>query len=278
MSKKVKGTGESPYDDLYIYWLEGRVDRRHLWDDSAFLGNWEEGGYSFLFFKQPAITVVEALVAASGELTLLDEMVMSYEQWQGGRVAPLEVAGFRIVAPWCADAPEAPETIMLDPGMVFGNGLHPTTRHCLEAISMACGRAPVNTAVDLGTGTGVLALAMARSGAKRVLAVDLNALCVRTAADNIRRNGLEDRVMALQGKAEDWIDGPMDLMVANIHYEVLRHLVSAPSLAGKRCMVFSGLLRGEAKAIREQLAALPVVIRRHWIGDGIWHTLYVEHR
>jgi ribosomal protein L11 methyltransferase len=70
----------------------------------------------------------------------------------------------------------------------------------------------------------------------------------------------------------------MDLMVANIHYEVLRHLVSAPSLAGKRCMVFSGLLRGEAKAIREQLAALPVVIRRHWIGDGIWHTLYVEHR
>jgi ribosomal protein L11 methyltransferase len=108
--------------------------------------------------------------------------------------------------------------------------------------------------------------------------VDINRLCVRTAADNIRRNGLEDRVLALQGRAEDWIGGAADLVVANIHYDVLRRLVSAPLLAGKRCMVFSGLLRGEAKAIEERLATLPVVIRRRWVGDGVWHTLYAERR
>ena len=84
--------------------------------------------------------------------------------------------------------------------------------------------------------------------------------------------------MALQGRAEEWSNGAMDLMVANIHYDVLRRLVSATALAGKRSMVFSGLLRSEAKAMREQLAALPVVIRRQWVGDGIWHTFYVERR
>jgi ribosomal protein L11 methyltransferase len=276
MNEKVRTTGAAPPDNLFIYCLKGRVERSYRGDGSDFLGSWEEGEYSFLFFKQPALAAVEALVADSSGLALLDETVISYDQWQGGRVAPLEIAGFRIVAPWCADPTEPPETIVLDPGVVFGNGLHPTTRDCLEAVAMACRRGPVDTAVDLGTGTGVLALAMARNGARRVLAVDLNWLCVRTAADNIRQNGLEDRVMALQGRAEDWVDGAMDLMVANIHYDVLRHLVSAPFLAGKRAMVFSGLLRGEAKAIREQLAGLPVAIRRCWVGDGIWHTFYVE--
>lgn len=271
-----KDRGACPGSDLFVYCLRGRVERGYRGQGADFLGNWEEGEYSFLFFRQPALAAVEALVAASSDLTLLDETAMRYDQWQGGRMAPLEIAGFRIVAPWCADPAEPPETIVLDPGVVFGNGLHPTTRDCLEAVGLACRRGPVNTAVDLGTGTGVLALAMARGGARRVLAVDLNWLCVRTAADNIRRNGLEDRVMALQGRAEDWIDGQMDLMVANLHYDVLRHLVAAPSLAGQRRMVFSGLLRSEAKAIREQLAALPVAIRRCWVGDGIWHTFYVE--
>ncbi len=276
MSQKVKTAGNSPYGELFIYCLKGRVERGYRGGGAGYLGSWEEDEYSFLFFTQPALATVEALVAASGDLVLLDETVMSYDQWQGGRLAPVEIAGFRIVAPWAAEPTEPPEAIVLDPGVVFGNGLHPTTRDCLEAVAMACRRHAVDVAMDLGTGTGVLALAMARGGARRVLAVDLNGLCVRTAADNIRRNGLEDRVMALQGRAEDWIGGEMDLMVANIHYAVLRHLVSAASLAGKRCMVFSGLLRSEAKAIREQLAMLPVVIRRQWVGDGIWHTLYAE--
>lgn len=277
MSKNVRAAGEGPYGDLYIYCLKGRVDPGPSGGESSFLGNWEEDGYSFLFFKQPAAAAVKALAEASGS-TLLDETVMGYDQWQGGWMAPLEIAGFRIVAPWCAAPSEPPETIVLDPGVVFGNGLHPTTRHCLEAIAMALHRWPVGAAVDLGTGTGVLALAMARSGAQHVLAVDINRLCVRTAAGNIRRNGLEDRVLAIQGNARDWIGGVTDLLVANIHYAVLRQLVSAPLLAGKRCMVFSGLLRSEAKAIREQLALLPVVIRRQWVGDGIWHTFYVERR
>jgi ribosomal protein L11 methyltransferase len=277
MSENDRAAGEGPYGDLYIYCLKGRVDPGPSRGEFSFLGNWEEDGYSFLFFRRPAAAAVEALAETSGS-TLLDETVMGYDQWQGGWMAPLEIAGFRIVAPWCAAPSEPPETIVLDPGVVFGNGLHPTTRHCLEAIAMALRRWPVGAAIDLGTGTGVLALAMARSGAQHVLAVDINRLCVRTAADNIRRNGLEDRVLALQGRAEDWIGGAADLVVANIHYDVLRRLVSAPLLAGKRCMVFSGLLRGEAKAIEERLATLPVVIRRRWVGDGVWHTLYAERR
>jgi ribosomal protein L11 methyltransferase len=231
-----------------------------------------------LFFKKPARPRVEALVAARPELAMLDETVMSYADWQGGRMAPLSVAGFLIVAPWDPVPSGQPMTIWLDPGVVFGNGLHPTTRDCLSAIALAFGRGMVHTALDLGTGTGLLALAAARSGADRVLAVDLNRLCAQTAAANIRRNGLEDRILSIQGRAEDWAGRAADLMVANLHYDVLRHLLCAECLDTKRHVVLSGLLRSDAKAVGERLAALSVVIHQQWVHEGIWHTFYAERR
>ncbi len=267
-----------PYQQLYIYCLKGRLAPGQRWAPSGFLGNWEEDDYSFLFFRQPAHDAVEALVNAMPELALLDETVMSYEQWQGGRLAPLHIAGFSIVSPWdpVPDSEQLP--IVLDPGVVFGNGLHPTTRDCLEAVAMVCAGGKAASALDLGTGTGLLALAAARCGVRRVLAVDFNFLCARTAAENIRRNGLEKRIVSIQGRAEQWAAMDVDLMMANIHYDVMRHLLSLEIVAAKRHVILSGLLRGEAKAVEERLSALPVAIRRRWISDSIWYTFYAECR
>ena len=81
MNAKARTTGTAPPDNLFIYCLKGRVERSCRGDGSDFLGSWEEGEYSFLFFKQPALAAVEALVAASPDLALLDETVWQRFPW-----------------------------------------------------------------------------------------------------------------------------------------------------------------------------------------------------
>ena len=267
-------TADLPVRDLYIYYLRGRLGPGRVPDGQDFLGNWEEDGYSFLFFGRPARERVEALIAVDAGLELLDETTMRYEQWQGGRIGTMTVAGFTLVPPWeNPPAPETPRVIVLDPGLVFGNGLHPTTRDCLAAIDLATRDRAPRGAVDLGTGTGVLAIALARCGIGQVLAVDNNPLCARTAAHNVRRNGLQDRVLVVQGRAEAHA-GAADLMVANIHFEVMKRLLKAAHLRPGRLLVLSGLLRSEAREVAGQLSDLGVQIQRQWTRDGIWHTFY----
>ena len=274
MTRSAEPTPANPYRDLHVYYLRGRLRPGLSFTHRDFLGNWEEDGYSFLFFGRPARMAIETLVAAEPELELLDETAMSYEQWQGGHIGAMTVAGFTIVPPWEQPAAGPGRTIVLDPGVVFGNGLHPTTRDCLAAIALASREGPVRSAVDLGTGTGVLALAAACCGGNRVLAVDNNPLCGRTAAANVRRNAMQHRILVIQGRAEDHAGIAVDLMVANIHYDVMQHLLTAQNLHAKRHVVLSGLLRSEAREVASRLAALSVEVQQQWACDGIWHTFY----
>ncbi len=149
---------------------------------------------------------------------------------------------------------------------------HATTRDCLTALEQACSGAGCRTALDLGTGTGLLALAAARLGCGRVLAVDLNPLAARTARDNIGRNRLGHRVLAVQGRAEDFVDLPADLLVANIHYDVMARLIAAPGFLRKRRFILSGLLRSQAGDVARELARMPVTILGTWARDGLWTT------
>ena len=263
-----------PVRDLYIYYLRGRLGPGRSPAGEDFLGNWEEDGYSFLFFCRPARERVEALTAEDPGIELLDETTMSYEQWQGGRIGTMTVAGFTIVPPWeTPPREETPHLIRLDPGLVFGNGLHPTTRDCLAAIDLATGDRVLRDAVDLGTGTGVLAIALARCGVGRILAVDNNPLCARTAAANVRCNDLQERILVVQGRAGVHAAAG-ELMVANIHYDVMKGLLDAANLRPGRRLVLSGLLRSEAREVAGRLSDLGVRIERRWTRDAIWHTFY----
>jgi ribosomal protein L11 methyltransferase len=270
-----------PYVDLYIYQIEGRPGDRAGMGSRTYLGLWQEEDSAFLFFSAPAETEVGRILREHPQARLIDSCRMPYDQWQGTLSASQRIGSFRISLPW--EPPGAPEDsgaidILLDPGLVFGAGAHPTTRDCLAAIELAAAGRAARTAIDLGTGTGVLALAAARIGSARVAAVDLNALAVRTAARNAALNGLSQNILVLQGRAEEMVDCPADLLIANIHAAVMLRLMSAAGFRAKRQVILSGLMRSEAKEVRRRLELLRFRIVEEWNREGIWHTFYAVKR
>ncbi len=262
-----------PDSDLYIYYLEGRLPPRAVIPDNTFIGNWEEEGFSFLFFRSPAEKTVNHLVSTYPSLQLLDSYHMTYAQWQGGQLEPVQIGRFLLRPPWINPTPKSGTIeIVLDPGVVFGTGTHPTTRDCLEAIDRVCAGEKVPRMLDLGTGTGVLALAAIKLGCRQAVAVDFNFLAAGTTLENVRLNNLDRQILVINGRAEDTIEYPADLLVANIHFAVMRQLVRTAGFLDKKWFVLSGLLRSEAKSISDYLANRPVTIVKRWNRDGIWHT------
>lgn len=267
-----------PYDELHIYYLSGRLDPGSETFGGAYLGNWEEDDTSFLFFARPAEARIRRLLAAQPHLSLLDTFQMTYEQWQGGRIEPLCIGDFDIRPPWSAPAEatagKSRHVLVLDPGLVFGSGTHPTTADCLRALEAAFAQDVPETMLDLGTGTGVLAMAAAALGCRRTLAVDLNPLSSATAARNVARNAMDDRVLVIQGRAEDLVDCRADLLAANLHYAVLQRLIDKPGFCTKSRVILSGLLRSEAGAAEDQMHRQGYRIKRRWAHEGTWFTLY----
>ena len=269
----------SPCQDLYIYYLNGRIKADKALFQENFIGNWQEEDDSFLFFSSPAPRQVHNLLDCQPQLSYIDSYCMSYEQWLGEVFSTYESGNFRIIPPWetstnITDDFPAKREILLDPGLVFGTGTHSTTRDCLKALELAAGAMDLNTVIDLGTGTGLLALAAAKLGSERTVAIDLNFLAAQTAARNVRLNHLEDRVLVFQGKAQDVIAYPADLVIANIHYDVMRQIINSEGFLAKKRFIISGLLRSQAKEIAGSLANYPVKILKHWTRGGIWHTFY----
>jgi ribosomal protein L11 methyltransferase len=272
---KSAAASPNPYQDLYIYYLAGRFRPGRDFNPRHYIGSWEEGDFSFLFFTRPNMSLVEDTLAGLPEVELLDHYHMTYDQWQGGEIVPCRIGAFTIYPPWFAlDEAHADSTIILDPGVVFGTGTHPTTRDCLDALQWAFEDGLIRSALDLGTGTGLLALAAARLGCPRVLAVDLTLLAARTAQRNVRLNQMTDRILVAQGDADKFMDFTSDLVISNIHYAVMKDLIRAEGFLEKKRFILSGLMRSEAARIESALADLPVEIIRRWDQDGTWHTFY----
>jgi ribosomal protein L11 methyltransferase len=279
--KKPKHDTVRQYDSLFIYYIKGDCDFDESTLSDEFIGTWREDEACFLFFTKPSLKIVEKILCQQPDAKLSDEFYMSYEQWHGKRVESYCAGRFLISPPWenhqresGADPTNLP--IILDPGVVFGTGTHATTKDCLNALEWICDRHTVDAAIDIGTGTGLLALAASKLCCKKVLAVDLNLLAAKTARRNIELNHMEDQVVVVHGRAEDFIDSPFDLVIANIHYEVMKDLISARGFVDKKWFILSGLLRSQAKDIRFRLSRQPVRILKTWEGDGIWHTFVGE--
>ena len=268
---------DTPYKDLYIYYLQGRLKPDKKIFGNNFIGNWQEDEFSFLFFSKPSRVQVEKMLTSHPELTLVDEFYMTYDQWQGGKITPFEVGRFRIIPSWQKQCKRMNScrnqlSILLDPGVVFGAGTHTTTQDCLNALELVFSREKIESVLDLGTGTGLLALAASRLGCKNILAVDFNFLAARTALKNVRLNKLEDRIIIVQGRAEDFIDLPSDLVIANIHYDVVKRLVTSRGFFNNKWFILSGLLRSQARDLLYKLSQNNVRIVKKWEQDGIWHT------
>ena len=276
-SENNENVQDIPYKDLYIYYLQGRLKPDKKIYNNNFIGNWQEDDFSFLFFAKPSRGEVEKILTSHPELTLIDEFHMTYDQWQGRSITAFEVGRFRIIPFWQKQCKKMTSchnqlSILLDPGVVFGAGTHTTTQDCLKALELVFSREKIESVLDLGTGTGLLALAASRLGCKNILAVDFNFLAARTALRNVRLNRLQDHIIIVQGRAEDFIDSASDLVIANIHYDVMKHLIASPEFFNNKWFILSGLLRSQARDLLYELSQNQVRILKKWERNGIWHT------
>lgn len=169
--------------------------------------------------------------------------------------------------------------LRLDAGLAFGSGEHASTRGCLLAFERAAWRRP-RRVLDLGTGSGILAIAAARRSRRPVLATDLDPWAVRVAAENARRNGVTTLVRARQ--ADGWRDrvvraGRYDLVFANILARPLCAMARdlAAHLAPGGTAILSGLLGTQARWVLGAHRRHGLVLaRRHDV--GAWATLVVS--
>lgn len=271
----------APYDQLHIYEINGdaREPAAGLAQSGAgYLGLWLEGETSFLFFSQPAEETVARLLAAQASLKLRERHQLSYDQWQGGlALEPTHLDGLSVAPAWSEAAqvqtPGGQPLLRLDPGVVFGNGLHPTTRHCLELLLLRAGQGPLGGVMDLGCGTGILACAAALLGAEEVLAVDLNPLCVQTTQKNADLNGLS--LQMAEGPAEDFIARPAQVVLANLHWGALKGVLAGPErLAGKKDLIISGITRSHLGPLRARLSDLGYNEYLSRQAESTWFSLW----
>jgi len=170
------------------------------------------------------------------------------------RVGPL------LIRPsWETDSPADGDLVMqIDPGMAFGTGTHATTRLCLEALQreLAARSAPA-TVLDVGTGSGILAIAAAKLGAARVTACDIDPEACRIARENAGINGVESRLDFTTLPIEE-LTGRYDIVLANILAEENIRLARSlhDHLADGGLLVLSGILAEKQQIVARAFSAL----------------------
>jgi ribosomal protein L11 methyltransferase len=137
------------------------------------------------------------------------------ESWKAS-FSPLRVGAFLLRASWMSSGAGDAIELVLDPGMAFGTGLHPTTQQCLEAVSYL--DLEGLRVLDVGTGSGILGIAAAKRGAREVVGIDTDPLAVRAARENAEANGVA--IDARLGSAAD-VDGTFEVVLANLVGPVL---------------------------------------------------------
>jgi ribosomal protein L11 methyltransferase len=233
------------YDKVYIYEFEGLLAEspQYLRDDD-YIGSWREGDYTFLFFHKPKSVLLRSL-----GFVFRSELAIRHEDWESS--APLhgvKIGRFEIHQPWNAPT-GAGISIAIDPGMVFGSGLHSSTRGCLTLLDKLFNTTVPQQVLDLGTGTGILSIACLNAGAKSAVAVDINNLAVKTASLNRHINNTTDRLHIVMAKAEDMLHIKADLLIVNMHFAAIDPLIRRDDFYGRHYYLISGMIRNEAQKV-----------------------------
>jgi ribosomal protein L11 methyltransferase len=172
-------------------------------------------------------------------------------------------------------------TLILDAGLAFGSGEHQSTRGCLLALELVAKSTRPQRILDLGTGSGVLAIAAAKFWRKGVLATDIDARAARVARSNATINGVHNLVHSL--KADGWMSpviskkAPFDLVFANILARPLCAMAHnlATHLAPGGTAILSGLLSVQANWVISAHRRAGLVLQ-HQLAEGAWTTLVMR--
>lgn len=178
------------------------------------------------------------------------------ESWKRSFV-PIRIGSFLVRPTWASDSADGDAIpLVLDPGMAFGTGLHPTTQQCLEALSTM--ELEGRSFLDVGTGSGILAIAASKRGAQPIIGVDTDPLAVSAAKEHAEFNGAPIEVS--QGSASDVL-GTFDVVVANIVAPVLIAIAVdlRARLSERGVLVLAGVIATSEAGVREAFMPLAVV-------------------
>jgi ribosomal protein L11 methyltransferase len=207
----------------------------------------------------PADVVTCAVLAASADARIETAPAPNVdwtEQWKRG-VRAQELGPLVIAPPWLASEYEAARTVVIDPGMAFGTGEHPTTRGVVRLLTSVIRQG--DRVADLGAGSAVLAIASVKLGAAHAVAIEIDPDAIGNAESNVARNGVSDRVTVLEGDARLLLPlvAPVRVIVANIISSVLVELlpVMSMSLAPDGEAIMSGILTEERSDLISVLAS-----------------------
>lgn len=169
---------------------------------------------------------------------------------------PFRIGSHLVVKPtWEPyEAQPGDQMIELDPGMAFGTGTHETTHMCMQLLEKHL--RPGMRVMDVGTGSGILAIAAARLGASDVLAIDIDPNAVKVAKENVALNGVESRVRVVEGDLCKSEAIPCDLAVANIVADAICMLAGPLTrhLQKGRLLICSGIIREREQDVRDAAA------------------------
>jgi ribosomal protein L11 methyltransferase len=192
--------------------------------------------------------------------------------WQE-RFAPFHIGGrFVIAPPWQTDRDPTRITIVIRPGQAFGTGHHPSTSGTLSAVEELCGTSRIMRALDVGTGSGILAIAMVKLGVLEVTAIDNDPTALENALENADLNRVATRIRFSTTPLRA-IRGRFGLITANILSSTLIQM--APDLKARLRnngrLVLAGILQREAQSVADAYA--PDLVCADWRNHGAWTTL-----
>jgi len=188
---------------------------------------------------------------------------------------PFQAGPFHVVPAWAADAAGDGRRLIVDPGQAFGTGTHESTRLCLAALEALCAARRPRRVLDVGTGSGILAIAARLLGAGTAVGIEIDADALPAARDHAALNGVAVHLVRGDG-ARAVRPGAFDLVLANIAAPLLvdhaRELAEACRPGGD--LVLSGVLRDDVAAVRGAFTAFADSIDVRT--DGEWAALVLR--
>jgi ribosomal protein L11 methyltransferase len=247
------------YNRLFIYYFD-RCDLPEI-QDKDYIGAWKEDDRAVLFFHRKKDELIRFLCSSTGA-KIIYQADLDYQDWEAGTVIQQFMTKKLVVCPvWedqAGNTQNARERIILDPSVIFGSGFHATTRLCLETLEQVLSTYSdqIESALDLGTGTGLLSLAAVKLGVKNVTAVDHNPLACEVAEKNIVLNGCSTLIDVQQADLmQDFpLHHPYNLVIANLYRGLLLQLFARTEFWCSEMYLLSGFTAGMED---EMLAALP---------------------